>query len=415
METEQIFKSFWQGGFECSTHRHADGRRLDLLAQTRHDEFCLKDFRRLSSLGIQTVRTGARWHLIEANPSNYCFDSLLPTIKAAEKTGLQILLDLFHFGWPDHLDIFDPTFPDRFGQYTRAVARFLKPYRHLFGAFAPVNEISFFAWAGGAVAHINPHATGRSDELKRILVRAAVIGSEILLNECCAVRLIAPEPAIHVAGDPTIPGDEHEAAAFSAAQYQSWDMLSGRSHPELGGRPEYLDIIGVNFYEQNQWLASGERLAPTDSRFKPFRKMLQEVWERYRRPMFVSETGTEDLARVEWFNYICREVTAAHDAGVPVHGICLYPILNHPGWDNDRHCYNGLFDYADENGDREVYLPLAEALRHQQGERYKNVSHPHDNHQLRSDLFFPSALGIRLSETSTSDEPLRAARPGLLL
>jgi hypothetical protein len=45
-----------------------------------------------------------------------------------------------------------------------------------------------------------------------------------------------------------------------------------------------------------------------------------------------------------------------------VKGICLYPILNHPGWEDDRHCHNGLWDYPDETGEREIYRPLAEEL-----------------------------------------------------
>jgi hypothetical protein len=51
---------------------------------------------------------------------------------------------------------------------------------------------------------------------------------------------------------------------------------------------------------------------------------------------------------------------------VPIEGICLYPILNHPGWDDDRHCYNGLFDYANDDGNREVHVPLARELARQQ-------------------------------------------------
>lgn len=39
--------------------------------------------------------------------------------------------------------------------------------------------------------------------------------------------------------------------------------------------------------------------------------------------------------------------------------------MNHPGWDDDRHCYNGLFDYADADGNREVYEPLAEEVTRQ--------------------------------------------------
>ena len=51
--------------------------------------------------------------------------------------------------------------------------------------------------------------------------------------------------------------------------------------------------------------------------------------------------------------------------GVDIRGICLYPICNHPGWADDRHCHNGLWDYADDNGDREIYRPLADEVRAQ--------------------------------------------------
>ena len=30
-------------------------------------------------------------------------------------------------------------------------------------------------------------------------------------------------------------------------------MLTGRNNPELGGAPAYLDILGVNYYSDNQW------------------------------------------------------------------------------------------------------------------------------------------------------------------
>ena len=56
---------------------------------------------------------------------------------------------------------------------------------------------------------------------------------------------------------------------------------------------------------------------------------------------------------------------AAKKLGVDFQGVCLYPILNHPGWDDDRHCYNGLWDYADEAGNREIYEPLAQEIAHQ--------------------------------------------------
>jgi hypothetical protein len=90
--------------------------------------------------------------------------------------------------------------------------------------------------------------------------------------------------------------------------------------------------------------------------------MLEEVYERYRRPVFVAETGAEDRRRAGWLRFVCDQSRQAMRNGVPLQGICLYPILNHPGWLDDRHCHNGLWDYADEAGNRTVYKPLAREL-----------------------------------------------------
>jgi hypothetical protein len=107
-------------------------------------------------------------------------------------------------------------------------------------------------------------------------------------------------------------------------------------------------------------------IEPSQSRYRPVWQMLKEFYERYRRPIFIAETGIEDTARPAWLRYVSHEVRRAMRTGVPVQGICLYPILNHPGWEDDRHCFNGLWDYADEQGEREVYEPLAKELAAQQ-------------------------------------------------
>jgi hypothetical protein len=106
-------------------------------------------------------------------------------------------------------------------------------------------------------------------------------------------------------------------------------------------------------------------IVPSDPRYRPVSEMLQEVYGRYRRPIFVAETGIEDDTRPAWLRYISKEVFTAIAAGVPVEGVCLYPIVNHPGWGDDRHCYNGMFDYADAEGHRAVFQPLADEVARQ--------------------------------------------------
>jgi hypothetical protein len=93
--------------------------------------------------------------------------------------------------------------------------------------------------------------------------------------------------------------------------------------------------------------------------------ILEEVHARYQRPLFIAETGIEDNERPAWLEYMCGEAFAAIKAGVPVEGLCWYPILNYPGWNDERHCQAGLWDYAKKDGSREIFEPLAEEYRRQ--------------------------------------------------
>jgi hypothetical protein len=193
-------------------------------------------------------------------------------------------------------------------------------------------------------------------------------------------RFVHVDPIIHVVASPRHPEEQADAEAYRLSQFQSWDMLAGRLWPELGGHPRYLDIIGVNFYPHNQWFYNLKKFrrirkfVPIQRRhplYRPFRQLVGEVCERYQRPVFIAETGAEDRARAGWLRYVCQEVEAARQEGLPVHGICLYPVVNHPGWVDDRHCHNGLWDYPDDQGYRKTYAPLAAELR-----RWRQVFEP---------------------------------------
>src|SRR5690349_3898233 len=102
------------GGFECSTHRPHNGKRLDLIAATRHDKFAAADYARMRSQGLLTARDGIRWHLIEKSPYQYDFSSAIPMVRAAHHAGTQIIWDICHYGWPDDLDIFSAEFVSRY-------------------------------------------------------------------------------------------------------------------------------------------------------------------------------------------------------------------------------------------------------------------------------------------------------------
>jgi hypothetical protein len=110
--------------------------------------------------------------------------------------------------------------------------------------------------------------------------------------------------------------------------------------------------------------------------------MLAEVHERYGRQIVLAETGAEGSGRAAWLHYVCSEVQLAREEGIPIEGVCLYPILDYPGWDNDRTCSVGLMSDADESGRRTICTRFAAELRRQQA-LFGNI---HVTHGRRSSL-----------------------------
>ena len=364
--TSTPFKSEFLAGFECSTHRRRDGRRLDLLALTQHDRFVERDYAELARLGIRTVRDGVRWHRVEQVPNHYDWSSFLPMLQAARLSGMQAIWDLCHYGWPDDLSIWSSSFPERFARFAGAAARVVCDETGPGGFYCPVNEISFWAWAGGEVGRFNPCTHGRGNELKRQLVRAAIAATDAIRSVDPQARFVTAEPVIHV--DPGLGDEAHWQAAerYREIQFEATDMLAGRLEPELGGAPDLLDIVGLNFYPDNQWYHGGGTIPLGHHAYRSLRHMLAEAAARYARPIFIAETGAEGSARGAWLHYMCQEVVAARGAGIDVAGICLYPVLDYPGWDNGRTCRVGLFSEADDEGHRELCPELAAVLRRQQ-------------------------------------------------
>ncbi len=362
-----LFSSFLQGGFECSTHRlrprdnEVKGRRLDLISATGHDRNTAQDYRQLAEFGIRTVRDGFRWHLID-NAGKYDWSSIRPMLRAAKETGTQVIWDLLHYGWPDGLDIWSPRFVERFTRYARACAHVVREESDDVPFYCPVNEISFFAWGGGDAGYLNPFGNGRGFELKVQLARAAINAMNAILSVDARARFVHCDPVINVINDPSRPWEAGMAEGHRQSQFQGFDLIAGRMWPQIGGDERYLDIVGVNYYFNNQWIHGGPPVDIGHPLYKPLSKILVETYARYGKPMLIAETGTEAGRRASWFEYVCDEAQVAMQCGVPLEGICLYPIVNHPGWDDDRLCENGLLSTEITAFGRAAHGPLAAAI-----------------------------------------------------
>lgn len=369
------FRSFWMGGFECTDQLNAFGNRVDFLHLTGHLKQLDQDYQDLRRLNLRTIREGIRWSQVEKTPFRYDWSVVGRMIERGQAHGVQQLWDICHFGFPDDLTPLHPMFARRFAAVCRAFARFFRAQDATSPLIVtPINEVSFLSWLGGDVRGTAPYCVGQGWEVKYRLMKAYIEGVEALKEVDANVRILTTEPLVHIT-HPLEAGSGVRALArrHHEDQFQATDILSGRLCPELRGRPEYLDLVGVNYYYNNQWVkATNEMLIWTrdDVRLRPLHQLLGDVHRRYGRPVVLSETSHAKEDRPRWMDMIGRECAAALAAGVPLLGVCWYPLIDRPDWDHpDVWHQSGVWDRAashESDHGRRLHEPTAEAFRRAQ-------------------------------------------------
>jgi hypothetical protein len=127
-------------------------------------------------------------------------------------------------------------------------------------------------------------------------------------------------------------------------------------------------MVGINYYWTNQWEFGNEGscLAEQDDRCWPLRDLIRWVWHRYGAEMVITETSHIGDLRAPWLSKAAREVEAVLDEGIPLRGLCLYPILGMPEWHaQDEWARMGLWDLNMIDGtlERIVDEPMLKALQ----------------------------------------------------
>ncbi|HWL16655.1 MAG TPA: glycoside hydrolase [Opitutus sp.] len=374
-----MFRSFFLAGFEGATGYNRQGEWIDQIAATHHDRHAGEDYRRLADVGIYAAREAIRWPLVDRG-GKFDFSSVHPFVTASRLHAVDVIWDLFHYGYPRRLDIFSDAFVLRFADYCHEAARFISAETAGTCYFTPVNEPSFFAWAAGEVGRFAPHCFGRGPELKFALARAAIAGIDAIRAAVPGARIVNVDPLCHVVP----PHDRFDllgdAQGFNfGSVFESWDMLAGRLHPELGGSREHLDIAGINYYWTNQWELGRDEspLADDDPRRVPLSRLVRRVWKRYGGELLITETAHVHEKRSAWIDYVAAECDALLDDGVPLRGVCLYPILGMPEWHcRDEWVRMGLWDVRDDHPTRprELCASMWEALQRAHRLEVRHVS-----------------------------------------
>ena len=346
-------------GIEDTCVYPSDGSRppLDEHELTDHTRNWEADLQLAADLGATTLRYGASWPLAHPAPGRYDWRHLDPVIERAPELGLQLILDLVHYGTPPWLEhaFADPAYAGAIEEFTAAL---LTRYRGGLPGLTPLNEPLTTASFCGRRGVWPPYLTGWNGWTRVALPMAVGIA-----RATAVARELAPEVTIvHVEASTLVtaaaPEVEGHARLLTELGWLPTDLALGQvtsQHPmhawllQQGARPadlEWLtehgaapDLIGVNYYPNltPRRVVTGPD-GPTqvahDRWDEGLAAALRGFADRYRLPLALTETSIEgdDDTRTRWLadsRAVSRRLRAE---GVDLRGYTWWPLLDFVDW-----------------------------------------------------------------------------------
>jgi hypothetical protein len=296
--------------------------RQDEVKLIRHDEFLETDYQLLVDIGCVGVRDAARWYVSHPAPHVFEWGWFDRVVAAAEKYRLELYLDLWHYGYPDWLDLLSDEAPYHFAEFAREIAKRYPTLRY----YCVCNEPTLMVEKAGKQGKWKPFLEGKegADKVRRQMCLAIIAASKAILEERPDAVLALPEPWHATHGRP-----EH-------VQARILDTVMGLRAPELGGHSDLVHIIGLNHYR--------------DSTLPPFHKMLELAHKRWPdKPLWLAETSgpPRGWRQTEWFWWMMAEVRLAQLAGVYLPVFTWAPAISMYDWvREEKQLHNGIWKIA---------------------------------------------------------------------
>ncbi|KYF86517.1 dTDP-4-dehydrorhamnose reductase [Sorangium cellulosum] len=357
------------GGVECTVNRVRDAYH-DQLDRNGHAHR-LDDLDRFAELGIRALRYPVLWERTAPDGlARFAWaDARLGRLR---DLGVRPIVGLVHHGsGPPRTSLLDPSFVEGLARFARAVAE-RYPWVE---DYTPVNEPLTTARFSGLYGHWYPHGQDGRAFIRALLTqcRAVAAAMRAVREVNPRARLVQTEDLGQTFSTPLL---AYQAQHENHRRWLSLDLLMGRvdrDHPfypqllEWGvpeGELEALvaspcppDILGVNYYITSErfiderleryppWAHGGNgRHAYAD--VEAVRVLaggvgghlprLLEVWERYRRPVAITEAhlGGSREEQLRWLAEAYRAAVAARGAGADVRAVTAWALLGSFDWDS---------------------------------------------------------------------------------
>ena len=107
-------------------------------------------------IGCVGIRDAARWYVSHPKPHTFDWTWMDQVVKAAEKFKLTLYLDLWHYGYPDWLDILSTEAPAHFAEFAEQIAQRYPTLTH----YCICNEPTLLVERGGQRVEDGPAVGG---------------------------------------------------------------------------------------------------------------------------------------------------------------------------------------------------------------------------------------------------------------
>jgi hypothetical protein len=325
----------WVEGKDGQPFRH------DQFAASGHYDALERDVADVASLGVRIYRYGMPWRKTEVAPGRYDWALWDRALAACERAGVEPIVDLCHFGLPDHYAGFlDDGWVEGFCRYVDA---FLARY-HAPRWFTPVNEPGITALFSGLMGMWNDRRRSREDWVR-------ILGNVCLANLEAMARVRADRSGWWIGSEgfgvpvPVTPDAEEEAARERALGWLVWDLQLG-VEPEpaceeaLAALPdpqrariaalasrEHV-IAGHDFYPVSPTAVGGAAPAWTiEERVACYADEARRWYERYAVPFWLAETSNLSLPveeQIPWLRALVAKLELLRAERLPARGLCWY-------------------------------------------------------------------------------------------
>ena len=328
------------------------GRTLDEYELTQHYDRWREDLDLLAQLQVRSVRYGIPWHRINPAPGVWDFSSADGPLERLLELGIQPVVDLVHYGVPSWIEqaYLAPDFDARMAEYAARVA---ERYRGRIHTYTPLNEPRVTAWYCGKLGWWPPFRRSWTG-----FVRVMLGLCRGIVRTVEALRAVDPQIVpVHVDATDLYAAAsadvEEESRRRQELVFLALDLVTGRVghghalHDWLlakGALPSELewfeahaielDLIGINLYP----LFSDKVLVRTPNGLRVrmryagadiVERLADLYWNRYRRPLFISETASEGSVarRRDWLDASVAATARVRARGVPLVGYTWWPLF----------------------------------------------------------------------------------------